>query len=388
MTRTVNVGMIGYRFMGKAHSHAYHDVGMFFPSDVVPVKKVICGRTRSAVEEAARVFGWQEAATDWEAVVSRPDIDIIDINTPNHLHRDIAIAAARHGKAVFCEKPLAMDAVQAREMLDAVRAAKVKHLVAFNYRMVPALALAKRLIDEGRIGVIRHFRAVYLQDWICDPSFPCVWRLQKELAGSGVHGDLNAHLIDLARWLVGEFDRVVGMSETFVTERPCERTGGGITTGLEARSDASARRVTVDDATLFLARFKNGALGSFESTRMAPGRRNGQRIEINGSRGSIVFEQEDMNILWYYSQDDDKSVQGFKRIQVTEAVHPFTGAWWPAGHIIGYEHTFVHLVKELLDAIAQDRMPSPDFEDGFRCQVVLDAVMESARSGGWVAIRE
>lgn len=388
MKDSINIGMIGYKFMGKAHSHAYRDVSMFFPVRTVPVMRAICGRTEKALKEAARVFGWQGYETSWEKLVKRKDIDLIDINTPNYLHKDIAIAAAQEGKIIFCEKPLAINLSEAREMVEAVNRARIKHMVAFNYRTVPAIALAKKFIDEGKIGKIYHFRAVYLQDWITNPEFPLVWRLQKESSGSGVHGDLNSHLIDLARFLVGEFDRVIGMKETFVKERPLLKETEELSTGLAAESAGKMGKVTVDDATLFLAKFKNGALGSLEATRFAPGRRNGQRIEINGSQGSLVFELEDMNKLWFYSSTDPEGIQGFRSIQVTEPNHPYTKAWWPPGHIIGYEHTFVHLVADLMNAVADDRMPSPNFSDGLKCQEVLEAVDRSIETGHWIKIED
>lgn len=378
----INVGLIGYKFMGKAHSHAYKDVSMFFKPKAAPVMKTICGRDEAGVKKAAGQFGWESYETSWERLVKRKDIDLIDISTPNNTHRDIALAAAGAGKHILCEKPLAMNLAEAREMLQAVEEAGIKHMVCFNYRRAPAIGLAKRLIEEGKIGKIYHYRATYLQSWIVDSQFPLVWRLKKEEAGSGVHGDLNAHLIDLARYLVGEFDQVVGMSETFVKERPEPREEGS----LGAKAGSEKGKVTVDDATLFLARFKNGALGSFEATRFATGRKNFQRLEINGSEGSLVFNLERMNELEFFSLSDPDYAQGFRTILATEPSHPYTAHWWPPGHIIGYEHTFVHTVYELMEAIAADKMPSPNFADGVRCQEVMEGVEKSVEEGSWVKI--
>ncbi len=261
----------------------------------------------------------------------------------------------------------------------------MKHMVAFNYRRVPAIGLAKQLIESGKLGKIYHYRATYLQDWIVDPEFPLVWRLQKDKAGSGPHGDLNAHITDLAHYLVGDIDKVIGMSETFIKKRPLEEGPVGL---LSAKSGREYGEVTVDDATLFLAKFKGGALGSFEATRFATGRRNFERIEINGSKGSLVFNFERMNELEYYSKEDDPNEQGFKTILVTEPTHPYIKAWWPPGHTIGYEHTFIHEVYDLMQAIAGDEMPSPDFKDGVKCQAVLEAVEKSIAEERWVGIDE
>lgn len=382
----INVGMIGYKFMGKAHSHAYRDVAMFFETETIPVMKVICGRTEQALAEAAKKFGWESYETSWEKIIQRDDIDLIDINTPNNTHRDIAVAAAKAGKAIICEKPLARNLSEAKEMLKEVEKAGVKHMICFNYRKVPALALARELIQNNELGKIYHFRAQYLQDWITDPEFPLVWRLKKELSGTGANGDLNSHVIDLARFLVGEISQVIGMQETFITQRPELRIDKELTTGLTAQSKKEMGEVTVDDATLFLARFTNGALGSFEATRFANGRRNGLRLEINGSKGSLMFEQENMNELWLYSCADPKGTQGFRRIQVNEAEHPYINAWWPPGHIIGYEHTFIHVVYDFLKAIDENKIPSPNFRDGVECQKVLEAVEKSAKEERWVKI--
>ena len=387
MPKNINVGLIGYSFMGKAHSHAYKDMPFFFPEAAgVPVMKAICGRNRANVKDAAKTFGWDEYETNWKDLIARNDIDMIDISTPGDSHAEIAIAAAEAGKHVFCEKPLANNLEEARAMAKAVKKARVKSMVAYNYRRVPAVALARQLIDEGRIGEIYHWRAVYLQDWIMDPKFPLVWRLEKDKAGSGPHGDLNAHIIDLARYLVGDIAEVVGMDETFIKERPL---ANDIDAALGASTGKSAKKgkVTVDDATLFLARFENGALGSFEATRFAGGRRNGNRFEINGSKGSIAFNLEKMNELQYYDRGDKEHIQGYRDILVNEGCHPYLDHWWPPGHIIGWEHTFVHEVFDLMQAIGgkNDNL-HPDFEEGVKDQAVLEAVSTSIENRSWVKV--
>ncbi|MBB3114721.1 putative dehydrogenase [Paenibacillus phyllosphaerae] len=382
----IRVGMVGYKFMGKAHSNAYRAVPMFFPKVTRPVMKAICGRDPEALEQARSQFGWETAETDWKNLVARDDIDVIDINAPSDAHKEIALAAAASGKHIFCEKPLALTLADSIEMLKAAEEAGVKHMVGFNYRFAPAVQLAKKLISEGRIGDIYHFRGWFLQDWILDPQFPLVWRLQKEIAGSGSHGDLGAHVIDLARFLVGEFQEVIGMSETFVKERPMSSS----MTGLSAKGDKDAPKgpVTVDDATLFLARFAGGALGSIEATRFAAGHRCTNAFEINGSKGSIKFDFERVNELQVYFTDDADDVQGFRRVLATDPSHAYMDAWWPAGHTIGYEHTFTHEVLELMNAIAEDRQASPSFVDGVECQAVLEAVDKSIAERRWVAISE
>ncbi|WP_127583067.1 Gfo/Idh/MocA family protein [Paenibacillus koleovorans] len=382
----VRIGMIGYKFMGKAHSHAYRDLPMFFPNTAVPVMKAICGRNEEGVRQAARQFGWEEAVVDWRELVERDDIDVVDINAPSDAHHAIALAAARAGKHLFCEKPLALTLADSREMLQAAESAGVKHMVGFNYRFAPAVQLAKKLVEEGRLGRIFHFRAWFLQDWIVDPEFPLVWRLQKEIAGSGAHGDLGAHLIDLAHFLVGDMTEVVGMSDTFIKERPLPSS----MTGLSAKgsSDGPRGEVTVDDATLFLARFASGALGSFEATRFASGHRCTNSFEINGSKGSVKFDFERMNELQVYFTDDAADVQGFRRVLATDPAHAYADAWWPPGHTIGYEHTFIHEVVELMDAIREDRQPVPNFRDGVKCQQVLEAVELSVAEKRWVNVNE
>lgn len=382
MSKSIGVGLVGYKFMGKSHSNAYRQVKHFFPDCAfTPEMTALCGRDEAAVKQAAIDMGWNGYETDWKRLVTRKDIGLVDVSTPGDSHAAIAIAAANEGKHVFCEKPLANTLTEARAMAEAVKKNGVVGMVNFNYRRVPAVQLAKRLIQEGRIGKIYHWRSVYLQDWIMDPNFPLVWRLQKDIAGAGTLGDLGAHSIDLARMLVGEISEVTGMTETFIKQRP---KLGGTTTSLGAVGTAEMGEVTVDDAALFMTRFENGAVGTFEATRFANGRRNYNSFEINGSKGSIVFNLERMNELQVLFNDDAADVQGFRTILVTEGVHPYMSAWWPAGHIIGWEHTFTHGVYDLINGIAKNVSPEPTFDDGVRCQAVLDAIETSASNKQWV----
>lgn len=384
--RSPRIGMIGYKFMGKAHSNAYKSLPMFFPQALKPEMAVLCGRNAEDLKQAAEQLGWQEQVTDWRELIAREDIDLVDINAPSDVHKEIALAAAKAGKHLFCEKPLALSLADSREMLEAAEAAGVAHMVGFNYRFSPAVRLAKKLIDSGRLGRIYHFRAWFLQDWILDPEFPLVWRLQKEIAGSGSLGDLGAHLIDLAHFLVGDIGEVTGLSETFIKERPLAAE----MTGLSAKGSADGPRgeVTVDDATLFLARFANGAIGSFEATRFAAGHRSTNAFEINGSLGSVRFDFERMNELEVYLTSDDEDVQGFRRVLATDPAHEYAAAWWPPGHTIGFEHTFIHEVLELMNAIEEGRQPEPNFRDGVKCQAVLEAVERSVAERRWVGLNE
>jgi predicted dehydrogenase len=383
MADTINVGLVGYKFMGKAHSNGYRQVAHFFPDvKLRPVLHTLCGRDAAAVREAADQFGWAEIETDWRQLVANPAIDLVDISTPGDSHAPIAIAAAANGKHIFCEKPLANTLDEARQMIAAAQSAGVVGMVNFNYRRVPAVQLAKRLIDDGRLGTIYHWRAVYLQDWIMDPNFPLVWRLQKDQAGSGTLGDLGAHIVDLARMLLGEITEITGMTETFIKQRPIL---AGTTGGLGAAGGQEMGEVTVDDAALFLARFANGAVGTFEVTRFAKGRTNFNSFEINGSKGSLRFNLERLNELEVLLEDEQTDVAGFRSVLVSNgSVHPYWNAWWPAGHIIGWEHTFTHTVYDLLNGIADGVSPAATFEDGLRCQAVLDAVERSAGSKQWV----
>ncbi|WP_062308344.1 Gfo/Idh/MocA family protein [Alicyclobacillus sendaiensis] len=378
--RAIRIGMVGYQFMGKAHSHAYRDLNFFFDDlPVTPVLQAIAGRSEEPLRRAAEAYGFSSYETDWRRLVERDDIDVIDIVTPNNAHAEIAIAAAERGKHVICEKPLAMTVDEAVRMRDVVRAAGVHHLVCHNYRYAPAVQFAKRLIDEGRLGRIYHVRAQYLQDWIMDPDFPLVWRLRKEVTGSGALGDIAAHILDLARFLVGEIRDVAACMETFIKERPLGEMAGG----LEARKAGGTGQVDVDDAVAFLAHFENGALGVFEATRFAGGHRNGNQIEINGEKGSLRWNLEDMNWLEVYFHGDEPGLQGFRRINCTEPLHPYAERYWPAGHIIGYEHTFLNLFGAFFKGLVDDQPVKPDFEDGVRNQCVLEAVEKAAASRSW-----
>jgi predicted dehydrogenase len=383
MAGTIGVGLVGYKFMGKSHSNAYRQVAHFFPDLALrPELTALCGRDEAGVKAAAEQFGWKGYETDWKKLVSRSDIGLVDVSTPGDTHAPIAIAAAENGKHVFCEKPLANTLAEARAMNEAVKKAGVVGMVNFNYRRVPAVQLARELITSGRLGRIYHWRAVYLQDWIMDPNFPLVWRLQKDVAGAGTLGDLGAHIIDLARMLVGEITEVSGMTETFIKQRPVL---AGTTGGLGAAGGAEMGEVTVDDAALFMTRFANGAVGTFEVTRFAKGRANYNSFEINGSKGSIQFNLERLNELNVLLEDDQADVGGFRNVLVTNGgAHKYMSAWWPAGHIIGWEHTFTHGVHDLLNGIVAGQSPDPTFEDGLRCQAVLEAVEKSAGSKQWV----
>ena len=378
----VNIALIGYKFMGKAHSNAFRQVRRFFPGKLVPRLKVICGRDRAGLKAAAQQFGWEEIETDWEKVVRRRDIDVVDVSTPGHLHHSMVLAAARAKKHIICEKPLGNTLKEAREMLAAVKRAGVLHMLMFNYRRIPAIAYARKLMRSGKLGKIYHWHGAYLQDWIMDPEFPLVWRLDKKFAGTGALGDIGAHAIDFAQYLNGNITEVIGHSTTFIKRRPVATRQGR----LKAKGGAEMGKVTVDDDTNFLARFRNGSVGVFESSRFCGGRRNYNTFQVYGSKGSLAFNLERLNELEFYSRTDPGSEQGFRTILVTEADHPYLGAWWPPGHIIGWEHTFVHEVRDLLVAIANGESVQPDFYEGLRCQQVLDAIQQSACDGCWVTV--
>jgi len=383
MARTFRIGLIGYRFMGKAHSNAWRQAPRFFNLKANLELHTICGRNTAAVQAARVQLGWQNAATDWQEVVESPLIDIVDIGTPNNMHAEIAIAAARNGKHILCEKPLALNVKQAEAMLAAVQKAKVVHMVCHNYRRIPAIALAKKMIGEGALGRLFHFHARYAQDWLVDPEFPLNWRLQKESSGSGANGDINAHIIDLGRYLAGEFKEVCGLLNTFVAERP-------VTEALVPQSRNAGRKmgkVTVDDAALFIGRMDNGVLANLEATRFAAGRKNHIELEINGSKGSLYFDFEDMNRLKFFNGDDPKDRQGFRDVLVTErGAHPYIANWWPPGHIIGYEHTFIHTIADFVNACVEGKPVQPTFEDGLKNQRVLAAVEKSNQKGRWVKL--
>ena len=375
----INVALIGYAFMGRAHSNAYRQTSAFFSPRRPARMKVICGRTATEVERARQTLGWDEGATDWREVVRRKDIDLVDVCTPGDSHAEIAIAAARAGKHVFCEKPLANSLKDAERMLAAVEKAGVAHMICHNYRRAPAVMLARQLISEGALGEIRHYRGTYLQDWMSDPAAPFNWRLDRTKAGSGALGDIASHSIDLARFLVGEISEVSADLTTFVKTRPRKLT--------ELTELTELAEVTVDDAAMALVHFAGGATGTIEATRMANGRKNYNRFEINGRLGSVAFNLERMNELEVYFDNDPPHLRGFRTIMVTEQSHPFIGHWWPPGHVIGYEHTFVHTVYDLLEAIADEKVPSPNFSDGVENQRVLTAIERAAKSRRWEVVK-
>lgn len=380
-TTPLRIGMVGYAFMGAAHSHAWRSAHRFFDLPLTPELTAVAGRNAQAVEDAARQMGWSSTETDWRALIERDDIDLIDICSPGNTHAEIAIAALRAGKHVLCEKPLANTVAEAEEMAAAAQEAArngVFAMCGYSYRRTPALALAKRMVDDGRLGTIRQVRAQYLQDWLSDENAPLTWRLDRNLSGSGALGDIGAHIIDAAQFVTGQ--QITGVSallETFTRRRPV----GGDFVGLGghgAAGDSEMGDVTVDDAAIFSARFDGGPIGVFEATRAALGRKNAMRLEVNGSQGSLAFDFEDMNFLQFYDATDRSGEQGFHRIMVTEPEHPYVGNWWPTGHGLGYEHGFTHQVVDLVSALAAGTQPTPSFADALQVQRVLGAVESSA----------
>ena len=389
MSEQLRVGMVGYAFMGAAHSQAWRTVNHFFDLPLSARMQVVSGRSPAGVAAAAAKLGWESHTTDWRALIERDDVDLVDICTPGDTHAEIALAALAAGKHVLCEKPLANTVAEAREMVAAAAAAQahgVRAMCGFNYRRVPAVALMRQMVAGGRIGTIRHVRATYLQDWIVDPTFPLVWRLRKEVAGSGALGDIGAHIIDMTQFVTGQsIASVSALTETFVRSRPLPSASSG----LAASSDSAEHgEVTVDDAALFLARLSGGAVATYEATRFATGRKNGLRVELNGSLGSLVFDFERMNELSFYDATRPEAEQGFTRILVTEPDHPYMAAWWPPGHPIGYEHTFTHEVRDLIEAIGTQTDPAPSFADALQVQLVLDAVAQSAQSSQWTKVEQ
>jgi predicted dehydrogenase len=384
---SLGVGLIGYAFMGAAHSQAWRTAPHFFDLPLRPQLTVLAGRNSAAVADAAQRLGWSGTETDWRRVIERDDVQLVDVCTPGDTHAEIAIAALEAGKHVLCEKPLANSVAEAEAMAEAAAKAAargVRSMVGFTYRRVPAIGLARKLVADGRLGDIRHVRAQYLQDWIADPAAPMSWRLEKDKAGSGALGDIGAHIVDLTQYITGQtLTGVSAMLETFVKERPLPAESGK----LGGVGGTGTGTVTVDDAAVFLGRFTGGALASFEATRFALGRKNGIRIEINGSTGSLAFDFEDMNVLQFFDGTEPAETAGFRRIIVTEPEHPYVAAWWPAGHGLGYEHGFTHQVVDLVTAIAKDEDPTPSFADGLQVQRVLDAVERSAgNSSTWTEI--
>jgi predicted dehydrogenase len=375
----VGVGMLGYAFMGKAHTNAYKKIPyLIYPPPAIPKLVAIAGRDEDSVREAAARYGYQRHYTDWKDLIRDDEVQLFDNGGPNNIHAEPTIAAAKAGKHILCEKPLARNAKEAAQMLEAVKKAGVKHMVAYNYRYLPAIRQAYDLIQSGQLGEIFHFRAVYLQEWIIDPNFPLVWRLDKKVAGSGTLGDLGAHVIDLARFLVGEPRRVSAMMKTFVKNRPLPDGSG---TG----------EVGIDDACVALIDFENGAVGTMESSRFCAGRKNHMVMEINGSKGSLVFNLERLNELEVFWKDEQpRETRGFHNVLISESFHPYWKNWWPQGHMIGWEHTFIHEIADFLDAIVNDKEVTPigaTFEDGYRNAVICDAIQQSAEQNRYVDVR-
>lgn len=376
-SQPLNIGMIGYGFMGRAHSNAYRKVNNFFDLAYRPVLKTVCARNADNAKAFADKWGYESVETDWRKLIDRKDIDVIDICAPNNAHAEIAIAAAQKGKMILCEKPLAMNSAEGQKMVEAVEKAKTPNMVWYNYRRIPAVTLAKNLIDDGKLGRIYHYRAKFLQDWTISPDLPQggagLWRLDVAAAGSGVTGDLLAHCIDTALWLNGEISTVNAMTETFVKERQHNLTG-------------QVEKVGIDDACAFLARFNNGSLATFESTRYARGHKALYTFEINGEHASIFWDLHDLHRLQYFDHRDQGIVRGWRSIHVTDGDHPYMGNWWVPGLQIGYEHSFVHQVADFFKGLAEGKPAMPDFRDALRTQRVCDAVLESARASHWVTI--
>lgn len=379
MTKPLNIGLVGCGFMGRAHANAYHQVGHFFDLEHRPVLKAVCSRDAGKTKAFVDRWGFASVETDWRKLVARPDIDAIDICSPNNSHRDIAVAAARAGKWVLCEKPLAMNAAEGHEMVEAVAKAGVPSFVWFNYRRVPAIALARQIIDEGRLGRIFHYRATYLQDWTISPDLPqggqTLWRLDAAVAGSGVTGDLISHSVDTALWLNGPISQLTAVTETFIKERVHQETGQRAPVG-------------IDDACLFLARFANGSLATFESTRYARGRKNKNLFEINGASASICFDLEDPHRLQFFDHGDPSHLAGWRSIHVSNFEHPYHKNWWVPGTTIGYEHTFTNALADFLHGVQTGKPAQPDFANAWQTQKVLDAILQSARDRQWVQVPE
>jgi predicted dehydrogenase len=384
MAKPLNIGLIGYGFMGRTHSNAYRQVSKFFNVEYQPVLKACCARNGDKIKDFAANWGWESYETDWRKLIERKDIDLIDIGSPNNTHYEIALAAAKAGKMILCEKPLAMNIAEAEEMTAAVEKAGVPNMVWFNYRRVPAITLAKQVVDEGRIGRPFHYRATYLQDWTISEDVPqggaALWRLDAAVAGSGVTGDLLAHSIDTAMWLNGPIVSVTAATETFVKERVHQETG-------------KKMPVAIDDACMFLARFENGSMGTFESTRYARGRKNYNTFELNGASGSVFFDLEDPQYLEFFEYRDPQSGQkapdhltGWRKVHVTNSEHPYMKHWWVPGCTIGYEHTFTNALADFLQALETKQPVQPDFRSALQTQKVCDAVLESARTGKWITI--
>jgi len=377
--KKLNIGLVGYGFMGRTHSNAFRKVNNFFDVAFEPVLKCVCARDGAKADAFAKQWGYESSETDWRKLIARKDIDLIDIASPNDTHADIAIAAAKAGKMILCEKPLARNAYQAEKMVSAVKKAGVANMVWYNYRRVPAVTLARQLIGEGRLGRIFHYRAKFLQDWTISKDLPQggagLWRLDVKVAGSGVTGDLLAHCIDTAMWLNGPIDKVTAMTETFIKQRKHTLTG-------------KVQKVGIDDASAFLARFSNGSLATFESTRYARGHKALYTFEINGEHASIFWDLHDLHRLQYFDHRDEGKVRGWRSLHITDGDHPYMKNWWVPGLQIGYEHTFIHQVADFLEGLDTGKMPRPDFRDGLATDYVTDAVLASAKSGRWVTVKK
>ncbi len=387
MKKTLNVAVIGGGFMGKAHSNAWSKVTKFFDTGCEINLKVLVGN-KAPVEKLATTWGYDEVSYDWKSVVNRDDIDIVDIVTPTFMHKEMVIGAAKAGKAIFCEKPFTLTYTDALEALQAVKEAGVFHYLNHNYRRVPAVALAKQLVDEGRLGTIYHWRGAYLQDWIMDPNYPVSWHLKKECAGGGPLYDLSSHALDLARFIIGEPTAVTAVNRTFIKERPAAGTGAAAFTAGTGVDKSRMLPVTVEDASFAIVEFENGALGSIESSRFAQGRKNHNDFEIYGSKGAIHFNFERMNELQFLDATEPLREQGYRTILATENVHPYESAWWPSGHIVGYEHTFVNAFADCLKALMSGESVTPNFEDGVRIIRLLQAIQLSDREHRRVTVDE
>jgi len=389
MKKKLNIGIIGSGFMGRAHSFAWMNVNRFFDTEFEPVLKAISFGNRAGLAQSfAEKQGWEEVVPGWEELVAREDIDVVDICAPTALHHDIFVAAAKNGKHIFCEKPAAVTYAEAKDMADAADKAGIVHYLNHNYRRVPAVAYAKQLIDEGRLGTIYHWRGAYLQDWIMSPDFPLTWHLQKEKAGGGPLFDLGSHSVDLARFLVGDIAAVTGLSRTFIKERPLPGENAGTFSSGGDQNVSQRGKVTVDDASFFVADFENGALGSFDVSRFGTGRKNWNDLEIYGSKGGLKFNFEFMNDLLFLDLDDPAAEQGYRRISVTTGDHPYAGAWWGPGHVLGYENPFFHATADFLNAISAGTQITPNLRDGAACTRVLEAVAKSSAEGRLVRVEE
>ncbi|HEV3200799.1 MAG TPA: Gfo/Idh/MocA family oxidoreductase [Bryobacteraceae bacterium] len=376
--KNLNIGLVGYGFMGRTHANAFRSVGNFFDLPYQPVLKTVCARNSGRASAFAAQWGFESSVTDWRSLVESPEIDLIDIASPNDTHAEIAIAAAKAGKMVMCEKPLGRNAGESEAMVAAVESAGVPNMVWYNYRRVPAVTLAKQLVDEGKLGRIFHYRAKFLQDWTISSDLPQggegLWRLDINVAGSGVTGDLLAHTIDTAMWLNGPIEEVSAVTETFIKSRKHNLTG-------------KVEPVGIDDASLFLARFSNGSLATFEATRYARGHKALYTFEINGEHASIVWDLHDLHRLQYFDHGDESRVRGWRSLHITDRDHPYMGHWWVPGLQIGYEHTFIHQVADFLQAAGEGKIASPTFREGLATDDVTDAVLESAAKRNWVTVR-